>query len=73
MLPIFQLVLWITNRVRLGRRFSWWVALFPKGFEFGLRALAKLAANGLDFKLEVLGDGPLRESLVKLSKSFGFR
>lgn len=43
-----------------------------KGYEYSLRVLAELHASiKLDFKFEIIGDGPLRESLISLSEKLG--
>ncbi len=38
-----------------------------KGFDLLLRAAALARANGADFRLEIVGDGPLREDLERLT------
>ncbi len=37
-----------------------------KGFEILLKACAELARRGLDFRCEIVGDGPLREKLTRM-------
>lgn len=39
-----------------------------KGFEFAIRAIAKLKNQNLELKLNLFGDGPLRESLEILTR-----
>jgi len=42
-----------------------------KGIEYALRAVARLVANGLDVRYDVVGDGPLSEPLVRLAGELG--
>lgn len=42
-----------------------------KGVEFGLRAVAKLAARGIPFRYDIVGDGPLRRNLEALATTLG--
>jgi colanic acid/amylovoran biosynthesis glycosyltransferase len=42
-----------------------------KGLDRLLRACAKLAASGVHFRCDVVGDGPLRESLERLARDLG--
>jgi colanic acid/amylovoran biosynthesis glycosyltransferase len=42
-----------------------------KGFAFGLEAMAELAGRGVDLRYDIVGDGPLRESLKKLASDLG--
>ena len=42
-----------------------------KGVEFGLRAVAKLAARGLPLRYDIVGDGPLRAELEALATGLG--
>ncbi|HEX7776789.1 MAG TPA: glycosyltransferase [Parvibaculum sp.] len=42
-----------------------------KGIEYGLRAVAKLAARGVPLRYEIVGDGPLRDGLQDLARSLG--
>lgn len=42
-----------------------------KGFPILLRAAAMLASEGVDFELAIIGDGPLREELERLSNGLG--
>lgn len=39
-----------------------------KGIEFGIRAVARLAHDGVAATYDIVGDGPLRESLEKLTR-----
>ncbi len=42
-----------------------------KGILFGVRAVARLAAQGLDLRYEIIGDGPLRESIEREAARLG--
>ena len=42
-----------------------------KGHEFVLRALARLQAQGYQIHYDIVGDGPLRQSLQQLSQQLG--
>jgi colanic acid/amylovoran biosynthesis glycosyltransferase len=42
-----------------------------KGIEFGIRAVARLAATGRDIRYLVAGDGPLRTPLERLAHELG--
>jgi colanic acid/amylovoran biosynthesis glycosyltransferase len=42
-----------------------------KGIEFSIRAVAHLLREGYRLQYEVIGDGPLRESLMKLTGELG--
>jgi colanic acid/amylovoran biosynthesis glycosyltransferase len=42
-----------------------------KGVEFGLRAVAKLAARGVPLRYEIVGDGPLRDGLQDIARALG--
>lgn len=42
-----------------------------KGFEFLIRAVAKLTETGASLSLTLVGDGPLKKSLLRLSKRLG--
>jgi colanic acid/amylovoran biosynthesis glycosyltransferase len=42
-----------------------------KGIEFGIRAVARLNRDGVDATYDIVGDGPLREGLVKLVADLG--
>ena len=42
-----------------------------KGIEFGLKAVANLAARGLTLRYEIVGDGPLRGRLEALARELG--
>lgn len=42
-----------------------------KGHEYMIRAVAGLAAQGLDVRLDIYGEGPRREQLAELIKSLG--
>ncbi len=42
-----------------------------KGIEFAIRAVAQLRGNGVDVVLDVIGDGPLRSSLLRLVRELG--
>ena len=42
-----------------------------KGLDGALRAVARVAAEGIDLRYEILGDGPLRGSLEALAASLG--
>lgn len=44
-----------------------------KGFPILLRAAAMLAADGLDFELAIIGDGPQREELEQLINGLGLQ
>lgn len=54
------------------RRMVWVGRLSPqKGLDQLLRALAKVAALGREFSLEIIGDGPERDSLIQLRSRLG--
>jgi colanic acid/amylovoran biosynthesis glycosyltransferase len=42
-----------------------------KGVEYGVRAVARLAAAGRDVRYEVIGDGPMRGALERLIRELG--
>jgi colanic acid/amylovoran biosynthesis glycosyltransferase len=42
-----------------------------KGIEFGIRAVADLVGRGMKVQYDIVGDGPLRESLEALSRDLG--
>jgi colanic acid/amylovoran biosynthesis glycosyltransferase len=42
-----------------------------KGIEYGLRAVAKLIEKGLALRYDIVGDGPLRQSLEALAGQLG--
>ncbi len=42
-----------------------------KGLDLSIEALAKLRHSGINVRLTLAGDGPLRESLTKLARSLG--
>lgn len=42
-----------------------------KGIEFGLRAVARLAARGIPLRYDIVGDGPLRSRLQSLVTALG--
>ncbi len=44
-----------------------------KGVEYSLKAVARLIKEKFDIKYEVIGDGPLRNSLEKLAEDLGIR
>jgi colanic acid/amylovoran biosynthesis glycosyltransferase len=55
----------VTRIVMVGRLVK------KKGVEFALRAIAELVARGKKIEFQVIGDGPLRESLSKLLSDLG--
>jgi colanic acid/amylovoran biosynthesis glycosyltransferase len=42
-----------------------------KGVDYAIRAVARLAAAGVDVEYTVVGDGPLREKLTQLTEALG--